>query len=90
MTESAVRWLSSQRSPSRWAIFPEVVQGRFEPLFAVYEPEIAPRLEEIGARGLGPSVLAGGPEVHHPRPPESLWSAWTNVNTPGDLKRLSS
>lgn len=88
MTESAVRWLLGQRSSAHWAIFPEVGSGRFEPLFALYEPEIVPRLEEIASMGLGPRAIAEGPRVHHPRPPEGLRSAWTNVNTPEDLSRL--
>jgi molybdopterin-guanine dinucleotide biosynthesis protein A len=88
ITESAVRWLWSQRSPGCWAILPEVRHGRVEPLFAVYEPEIAPRLEEVAAQGLGPSAIAGESRVCHPRAPATQRSAWTNVNTPGDLERL--
>ena len=62
------------------------VDGRAQPLLAVYEPQALPLLEALAVEGAGgPSRLAGAPKVFSPEPPEALRAAWRGVNTPAEL-----
>lgn len=89
ISPAAVRWLLAQRGPGCWAVLPRLGEDRIEPLFALYEPEARPRLEEV-ARGPSFSLqpLASLPGIATPTPPVALRSAWRNVNTPGELSVL--
>ena len=79
---AAVAWLVSQRRSESWAVFPRVVPGRVEPLFAVYEPKIKNVLERRAGEGrFGFQDLARSELISCPRPPDEIRDAWTNVNT---------
>jgi molybdopterin-guanine dinucleotide biosynthesis protein A len=86
VTAAAVTWLLGQRAPGTWAILP-LVDGRPQPMLAVYEVQVASRLEELAGAGqaVGPSRLAGGHGVATPEPPAELRAAWRGVDTPADL-----
>jgi len=86
----AVRWLLDQRTPGKWAILPRVSDAGQEPLLAVYDARARKLLEALAAGGcLAPSALAEHPRTHDPAPPPELRSSWRNVNTRGDLEKLS-
>jgi molybdopterin-guanine dinucleotide biosynthesis protein MobB len=85
VSAEAVCWLLEQRAPGRWAVMPRV-DGKAQPLLAVYEPQVLPLLEALAAAGsAGPSRLAGASRVFSPEPPEPLRAAWRGVNTPAEL-----
>jgi molybdopterin-guanine dinucleotide biosynthesis protein A len=78
----AVAWLVSERSPEFWAVLPQNVVGRVEPLLAVYEPKMREVLERRAAEGrFGMQKLAASDRVWCPSPPEGIRDAWVNVNT---------
>jgi len=80
--QEAVAWLVSERSPEFWAVLPQTVMGRVEPLLAVYEPRMREVLERRAADGrYGMQGLVESDRVWCPSPPESLRDAWVNVNT---------
>ena len=82
---AAVEWLCAKRQPGVWAVLPRV-DGEVQPLLAVYEPQVLPRLEALAAAGpAGPSQLAGTGRVATPEPPAELAPAWRGVNTPAEL-----
>ncbi|WP_456384805.1 molybdopterin-guanine dinucleotide biosynthesis protein B [Desulfolithobacter sp.] len=88
----ALRWLLDQRSPGIRAVLPDLEQdGRVEPLLALYDFRCRPLLEELALVG-SPRIsrLAGTPGIVTPAPPPDLHSCWRNVNTPDELKDLSS
>lgn len=78
----AVAWLVSERSLEFWAILPQMVVGRVEPLLAVYEPQMRAVLELRAADcRFGIQGLAASDRVWCPSPPEGIRDAWVNVNT---------
>lgn len=78
----AVAWLVSERSPEYWAVLPQTVAGRVEPLLAVYEPKMREVLERRAAEGrFGMQDLVASDRVWCPKPPEGIRDAWINVNT---------
>lgn len=80
--QEAVAWLVSERSPEFWAVLPQMVVGRVEPLLAVYEPRMRDVLERRAANGrFGMQGLAESDRVWCPSPPENLRDAWVNANT---------
>jgi molybdopterin-guanine dinucleotide biosynthesis protein MobB len=87
--DDAVRWLLSERAPGRWAVVPSLRDGMLEPLFALYEPQALPLLDEV-ARGANPAprLIARHDKVATPAPPDVFRRAFYNVNVPADLDRL--
>ena len=78
----AVAWLVSQRRPEIWAVLPQTVMGRVEPLLAVYEARMRDALELRAAEGrFGMQDLAASDRVWCPCPPAGIRDAWVNVNT---------
>jgi molybdopterin-guanine dinucleotide biosynthesis protein A len=88
LSPAAIEWLVAQRGAGRWAVLPRV-NGRVQPLLALYEPEALALVEAIAMSGSpSPSRLAGHPRVASPVPPEALAPAWSSANTPAELARL--
>ncbi len=78
----AVEWLVSERRPEIWAVLPQTVVGRVEPLLAVYEPRMRDVLELRATDGrFGLQDLAASDRVWCPSPPAGIRDAWVNVNT---------
>jgi molybdopterin-guanine dinucleotide biosynthesis protein A len=87
---AAVEWLDGQRRPGRWAVLP-CLQNVLEPLLAVYEPQSGRLLEQLVRERQGaPRQITRHPAVVCPTPPPALASAWTNVNTPQDLRKIEA
>ena len=83
----AVRWLLEQRRPGTWAVLPRSGEDQIEALLAVYEPQSRLLLEVQTAAGRwGPRHLAENERVVCPTPPAELIGAWTNVNTPEEMR----
>ncbi len=83
----AVRWLLEQRRLGTWAVLPRSRSGKIEALLAVYEPQSRPLLEAQAAAGRwGPRHLAENERVLCPTLPAELAEAWTNVNTPEEIR----
>jgi molybdopterin-guanine dinucleotide biosynthesis protein A len=90
ITDEAVRWLAGERRRGGLGVIPRR-DGRPEPLFAVYEPAIAPDLEALAqSPSPAPRRLAELAGVHTPEVPPAFRGAFTNVNTPADLARIAS
>lgn len=88
ISPESIRWLLGERKAGRWAVMPHLAgKDRPEPLFACYEPMIMPTVEEMASRGeLRLRRLAGHQKVAAPTVPEELEPAFTNLNTPEDLR----
>lgn len=88
ISPESIRWLLGERKAGRWAVMPHLAgKDRPEPLFACYEPMIIPIVEEMASRGeLRLRRLAGHQKVAAPTVPEELEPAFTNLNTPEDLR----
>ncbi|MCU0305804.1 MAG: molybdenum cofactor guanylyltransferase [Thermoanaerobaculales bacterium] len=85
---AAVAWLVGERRPDAIIVFP-VIDGRVEPLLALYEPACRPLLELAAARReLALHRLARHPGVRCVEPPAGLRRCWLNANTPADLLEL--
>ena len=81
----ALDWLLEQRRPGAWAVIPQV-DGRHQPLLALYDFRILPALEEMARQGQWRMTsLLSGPGVVHPEPAAELRPAWRNVNRPEQL-----
>lgn len=85
----AVEWLIAARTPGKWITLPRLAGAdRVEPLLALYDPRARPILEELNAnREFSLQRLATHVKVQTPTPPDSLVSAWTNINTEQELTR---
>lgn len=82
---AAVKWLKSQRTPGTWAVVPSLPgKGTVEPLLAWYDFRARTLLEECPR----PMDMAGRPKVVTAEPPTRIAAAWTNVNTPAEMKAL--
>lgn len=85
VSSRAVEWLLSTRAPGVWATMPKLPGvARGEPLLAHYDFRARHILEETDR----PADVAGSPKVISPSPGADIASAWTNVNTPEELRRL--
>ena len=81
----ALNWLLEQRRPGVWAVIPQV-DGRHQPLLALYDFRILPALEDMARQGQWRMAsLLSGPGVAHPEPAAELRPAWRNVNRPEQL-----
>lgn len=82
ITEEALRWLLQQRSPGRRAVIPRV-DGRYEPLLALYDFRFFPAVESLAAKRVWRlSSLAEVPGAITVDPPPAYCEAWRNVNSP--------
>jgi molybdopterin-guanine dinucleotide biosynthesis protein A len=81
---AAVEWLISRAAVGRDAVVPRLGDDApGEPLFAIYEPVLRPRLEAAARRGTRSlQEILVGERISRPTVPASLREAWTNVNTP--------
>jgi molybdopterin-guanine dinucleotide biosynthesis protein A len=85
----AIDWLIGQRAPDRSAILPRIQPEGVEPLLAIYEPPALALLERLAARGIASAQkIVEDPSVATPIVPRHLRSAWVNVNTPGQFRRI--
>jgi molybdopterin-guanine dinucleotide biosynthesis protein MobB len=85
ISRQSVAWLLATRKPGVWATIPKSPEGdHMEPLFAHYDFRAGHLLETCDR----PSDLASLEKVATPTPPADIEEAWTNVNTPDDLKKL--
>lgn len=89
LTAAALAWVLEHRRPGTWAVVPADSDGRLEPLGAVWEPQMAPPLEDLALRGeQAPRLAARHAKVLTPILPEEFVSAFANVNTPAELAAL--
>lgn len=92
MSGGYVDWLRGLRSPGKWAIAPHLPgEDRIQPLAALYEPQIAPALEEAwgtGEHSLQKALKA--PRVDSPEVPEELEATLKNLNTPEEWEAYIS
>jgi len=90
MNKEAWEWLLSQRKPGAWAVLPKIRGSRgVETTGAVYEPMIFEHAESLAAEGIASlQEIAKHGKVITPVIPESLSLAWSNVNTPGEWKKI--
>jgi len=87
ISAEAIRWLTEQRRPDAWAVLPRSRAGNVEALLAVYEPQARPLIEAQIADGRwGLHHLTDHDHVSSPTIPTELAEAWTNVNTPEELR----
>ena len=87
---AAVSWLLGARCPSASMILPRI-DGRIEPLLALYEPAARPLLEAAAtADEFALRRLARHESALCAEPPASLRRCWFNANTPADLARLTA
>lgn len=86
----AIRWLLDSTTLGTWAVLPTVTAGRTaEPLFARYEPQSKAYFEELCARGerrIG--RVADFNKTRLLPVPEKLQVAWSNINTPQELRSV--
>ena len=89
---AAAAWLAGERRPGRIAALPRpVAGGPVEPLFALYEPEVLPRVEALAAAGVrAPRELARIDGVAVVTPPARLARCWRDVDTAEELAALWS
>lgn len=90
MRNEAWQWLIDQRKPGVWAVMPRLKGTRaVEPTGAVYEPMIFDYVESIAKSGVSSlHRISEHPKVISPVIPESLASAWGNINTPEEWTRV--
>lgn len=88
MHEDAIRWLAATRDPAAAATIPRSSSGFPNPLAAIYEPAARQSLEAIARSGGGPRKLAKRLQVHCPRVPAELESAFVDIDSPGELAAL--
>jgi len=89
LSGEAVDWLLATRRPGVWATLPRLAGAPgLEPLLAHYDYRSRTLLERLAAGGdFRTQRIAECDAVISPTPPEALAGAWTNVNTPDDLRR---
>jgi len=85
---AAIDWLLSERRSSASMVLPHI-DGRIEPLLALYEPAALALLEAAADAGeLAPRHMARHESVRCVEPPTRLRRCWFNANTPADLASL--
>ncbi len=90
ISTEALEWLLAGRDFDSWGTVPRLQEDGFvEPLLALYEPQAKDYFEELCESGiLRVSMVARRPKIRTPVVPKTLASAWSNINTPGELSRL--
>ncbi len=90
MHKEAWKWLLRQRRPGVWAVLPRIRGSRgVETTGAVYEPMIFEHIGNLAAEGIASlQPIAGHRKVITPVIPDELCSAWANVNTPEEWRRI--
>ncbi|MBU1057740.1 MAG: molybdopterin-guanine dinucleotide biosynthesis protein B [Proteobacteria bacterium] len=85
----ALEWLLGQRRPGSWGTVPRLREDGFvEPLLAVYEPQSKYYLETLFLSGcLRISQVARRSNISTPVVPPTLCRAWSNINTPQELRQ---
>ncbi len=87
----ALDWLIEQRRPGRWAVIPRDSEGRLHPTLALFEPQAGALIDTlVWEVRKAPRALVRWSEVHTPAIPDSLSSAWFNLNTPEELEDYCS
>ncbi|MFT5701220.1 MAG: molybdopterin-guanine dinucleotide biosynthesis protein A [Desulforhopalus sp.] len=88
ISDDALNWLLSGRRPGCWGRLPRLADAEFcEPLLAWYDGRGAHLLEEQLLSGnLRIGKIASHLKIDNPIIPETLCSAWQNVNTPEQLQ----
>lgn len=96
LSAAALKWLIGKRRTGSIAVIPRLGADDLQPLLAIYEPSCRPWLEQLATRprpgpiatphAPGPIEIARLPDAACPRVPSRLAPAWTNVNTPADLR----
>ncbi len=80
INNEALAWLISQWHHEDWAIIPEI-NGRLQPLFAIYDPRIRPVLEDLRQRNIMKMQrVCDDGHVKIVKPPLNLHKAWHNIN----------
>lgn len=90
LDEAALRWLNEEFSRSSAACGLAVSRdGRFEPLFSVYSPELLGLIDRsLEAGRLSLSRLIARAEFDQVELPEELAKKLLNINTPEELARF--
>ena len=88
IVDEAVSWLLSARTEATIATIPYLPnKDSYEPLFAHYEARSVKSLQRLVAQSrLKLVALVDSPDTGTPTPPEHLFSAWENINTPPELR----
>lgn len=86
LDQAALAWLVAARRPGVWAVVPQVVPDRLEPLLAYYDFRAQAAVEALLARG-EPRIrlLAAAEKAVVLTPPPELWASWRNVNYAHEL-----
>ena len=91
LSQPALAWLLSTRSPGVWATLPQFKGSgrRIESLLAHYDYRARPLIEELAAHeDFSLSHLGSQEKVITPAPPQALEPAWQDVDTPAELKQV--
>lgn len=90
MNTEAWEWLLGQRRPGVWAVIPKIRGSRgLVATGAVYEPMIFEHVASLASDGRHSlQEIARHGKVITPLIPESLSSAWSNVNTSDEWKKI--
>ncbi len=90
VNKEALQWLLEQRRAGVWGAIPIQPEGeKRQPLLAYYDFRSASLFETLYRSGsLRVSNLADETKVEVPPIPQYIQAAWSNVNTPGELKQL--
>lgn len=90
VSREALAWLAGRSAPGIDAVLPHVDDPNLqEPLFALYEPAVGVFLERgacAGRRAIHRAIE--GARIVSPEIPAHLRPAWTNTNTPAELRRV--
>jgi len=87
LSSEVLEWLLARRRPGTWAVIPRA-GGVSQPLMAVYEPMLRPRLEALaGSESPSPSRLVGTERVIDPEVPGELEDAFHGANTSAEWLR---
>jgi len=84
VSSAALQWLLAGREPGVWAILPRLDPAKeyVEPLLAYYDFRARPLLENVHR----PALITGSPKVSTSLVPKEIVRAWTNVNTPDNVR----
>ena len=91
VSKGAVDWLLAQRKIEYWGIVPRLSEASYvEPLFALYTSRAGSIFEEqLLEERMRIGEVAKHSKISKPVIPEELQNAWSNVNTPEQLKLVN-